>query len=81
MDSNEFELSSTQSIEDIKSAQKIKPEQIDFNKDEQTTSVLQPDDHDSIESRVENEPSQVFITNFHKITAYQNLFVSFKIIH
>ncbi|VDK89050.1 unnamed protein product, partial [Onchocerca ochengi] len=62
VDSNEFELSSTQSIEDIKSAQKIKPEQIDFNKDGQTTSVLQPDDHDSIESRVENEPSQKSIS-------------------
>ncbi|VDO69830.1 unnamed protein product [Onchocerca flexuosa] len=62
VDSNQSELSpisSTQSVEDIRPAQKIKPEQIDFNEDEQT---IRPDDHDSTESHDENEPSQKSIS-------------------
>ncbi|MCP9257182.1 Nidogen-like protein [Dirofilaria immitis] len=55
-------ISSTQSIDEIRPVQKIKPKEIDFNKDERIINVLQPDDHNSInnkfESHEENESSQ-----------------------
>ncbi|EJD75008.1 nidogen [Loa loa] len=58
-------VSSTQSIEDIRPVQKAKPEEIDFNHDEQIINLFRPDDDsvdNKLESDLESEPFEKIIS-------------------
>lgn len=71
-------VSSTQSIEDIRLIQKVKPEEIDFNKDDQIINFFQPDNDftdNKLESDKKHEPSEVALYPICiKITTYQLIY-------